>query len=1473
VFLATGLVLLTRGVFVRTLNLQLTAILLAIVIIFGGGFLFLHGYQVERNAYVFKRESEVLEQRAEAATKKKDDKAAALAYRDAIRNLSWYVRLVPNDIDAMEKLGLMTADMSRDGSSGVRAFGLLEQVLRLDPERTKVRRRLVPVAISIGRFQDAKVHLEELLKQSPQDPQLWALLGQCHLGRGEFESAASSFKKAIELAPTQTDAYVQLAVVLGNYQSLPQEARQWIDKLVQRNPKNWRAHLQRGIYLTHGTASEEALPEALKSLELNPDDSNALILASRCCLSKRDFEKSRQYAARGIQLYPDLAGMYSNMADVELASRNNDQAIAIVRKGLAAAGENPQLLWTLTNRLIDANQLPEAKKTIKQLQAHHYQATQEDQQRELQFKPLVEYLNARMEMAEGHWLLACQGFEKSRRNVVTPDGIDLRKLADMSIGACYGRLGSVDQQIDALRRALKSDPSLISARLGLAEALLSNGNVDEALREYRELQKRGKLNALGLLSLARLLTYKTLQQPADKRDWSPIEAMLKAAEKAVPDSLQLTLLRAQLLAVQNHLADAAALLQKAQRKAPQQAELWKTLIELAEGQQDWTKTEQLLEESRKTLGDTVEQRLFQAQYLVQRGNAKTDRLQKLADNVDRFSDAQRAQLWTGLASAATLANDPQYAKKLLQRVAEKDPNSVQVRYQLLEQALRLKNDADLEEALKGLEGVAGQDAYWHYGQARRLSWSVEDKKLSKSAAEPVLNEALKHLGQARELRPSWSRILALMGIVHGQMGNIDLALNSYLEAIELGDRNPQVIQRAIQLLFAKQRYDDANRLLHQFEQQTTSSTDMNRLSASVALQQKDFDRAVETARKAASESKNYESHLWLGQVLGIAGRQAKIDGQTKKAEALSAEAEKAFRRAVDIEPKIAMTWVALIQFLSAAGVKDRAEQAVNEASQKIPAKQAPLALAQCYEALQKFDVAQEKYAAALAAAPDDPQIVHAVADFYCRARLSKQAEVQLNRIIDRKVASPQADVLWARRQLALMIANRGGYQNFQKARELIDKNLATPEVSLWDRRVSAVIDASDPMQSHRKEAIGKFETIAQDQSATPDDHFELARMYLEAGNWIQASVQFRKLIASQGDEPRYVIAYVDALLDHGEMANAEIYLDRLEKISPNLLDTAALRARMLVVKNEPDKAFELLKGFIDKPKAQPPDRNVRLRGVATYLDHLARQLTKPGEKPLAERCARQAETFYRAYLEKNPGHEWELVSFLVRQGRMDEALDLFDRIWDNCSPAVVSQTCELMVVRKLSDDQRERLSRILQAALRRFGRLNPLLMPTADLAFRGGHYGNAEEIYREILQKTKGNAGAGAMNNLAVLLAQQGIKLDEALKLVNQAIDVLGPIGATLDSRATVYLAMGDTDKALADLNRALAENESAVWLFHQAQIYNRAGRREDAAVAMQKALHLPRPLTKDMLYPPELASFEQLSRLAGQTATPGGHH
>jgi len=1436
---------------VRTLNVRLAAILLVVGLLLGVGVHFLHAYQVRRNAYVFLLEADKAEERAKEAVKEKDQRKEQRAYEDIGRNLGWYVRLVPDDVDALERLGLLLADRAQDRRSFSTAFGMLERVVRQDPERSNVRRRLVNLALTIGRETDAKEHLEDfLLKQSPDDPELLELLGRCQADMGDDALAAETFKKAIQYAPTQAEAYIRLAGVLRYRLARPKEADQWMEKLVKANPTSFKAHYLRGSYLKSINADDEALKESLIALELAPKDGDglrdALGLAAQCSSAKGNYDDARKYAERGIKLYPDNIAMYATMADVELRAGQRDKAIIVLRQGLKATTQNPDLLWTLANLLIDTDKLKEAEEIIEELLATEYP------------KQRVEYLSARIEFVQGHWKNARLGFEKARGALIRQSGI--LKQVDVWIGQCYGQLRDTEQQLVAYRRALSVDPFYAPALAGVTEALLGSGRVDEALDEYAQLAKSGKIGLGGAIPLARMLILKNLRLAPAEQDWEKVQKVLNEAEKTSPDSVQIPILRSEILVAQKRLPEAETLLRAARDKDPKKVEIWNALVFLLQRQRDWEGTEKLLDEMEKTLGDSVDLRLARAQYFVRRFGADAkDRVRKLAEHAEKFSDSQRLQLWNGLLNAAIQANDAELTTKLCRLIADKEADNVKVRMLLFEQALRAEDDAEMERALKEVDRVAGRGAFWLYGQAVRLSLQAREKGNKNS--EKLLDQALKYLSQARELQQTWSRIPLLAAGIYDQQGNTNRALKNYLDAIEMGERNPGAIRRTVQLLFQKQQYADADKLLRRLErQQVPFSPELIRMVAEVALRQGDFERALEMARKAvALDSKNFQEHLWLGQVLGILGRRAKSEGAGKRADELLGDAEKALRRAVEIEPKLAETWVALIQFLSANEDSAGAEKAIEEAGKKIPAKQAPLALAQCFEVMKKMDAAQEKYEAALSAAPEDPFVVRSVADFYYRAGKAVPAEALLKRILDGKVKAQEPDIIWARRNLAIILAARGGYQNTQKARDLIEENLAASEVSVLDRRVMASLSASDPKPSLRAKAIGILEEMLKEQSATPEDRYALAQMYLAAGAWAQASGQLRNLVASYGNEPRFVAAYAKALMDHNETATAELYLERLEKIAPAQFITASLQADTLFRKKEYEKTLDLLKSFLDNKDAQPSDRGVRMRLVAEKLEELAHRLTESNQKPTAERYNQQAEMLYRVYVDQNKEQELLLVAFLGRQGRVDDALELLDRIWQDSNPAVLAQVSSILQRDgKAGKEQMQRLDRILQAALKLFERPVPLLLTMAEIRTTQSRYAEAEGFYREVLQKNSGNAVA--MNNLAVLLALQGIKLDESLKLVNQAIEIAGPVAAMLDSRATVRVAVGEYDKALEDMAEALTEAETPVRLFHQALAYEKAGQPNAAAAAMEKAVQ--KGLTKGMLQPLELPAFEKLRQL-----------
>ncbi len=208
---------------------------------------------------------------------------------------------------------------------------------------------------------------------------------------------------------------------------------------------------------------------------------------------------------------------------------------------------------------------------------------------------------------------------------------------------------------------------------------------------------------------------------------------------------------------------------------------------------------------------------------------------------------------------------------------------------------------------------------------------------------------------------------------------------------------------------------------------------------------------------------------------------------------------------------------------------------------------------------------------------------------------------------------------------------------------------------------------------------------------------------------------------------------------------------------------------------------------------------------------------------------------------------------------MDEALDLLEQNRAADPHGEFARACLLVLAKGKADkDQLDRLENIMQAALERLNRPVPMLLAVADLRSRRGRYADAEAAYREVLQKQSANPVA--LNNLAVMLALQGVKLDESLKLVNQAIDTAGLVPQMRDSRACVYLAMGQTKEALKDLEDALADTESPVWLFHQARAYDQDGQRSEAVASMQRALK--KGLTAQMLQPAELPAFEKLRQL-----------
>jgi tetratricopeptide (TPR) repeat protein len=143
-----------------------------------------------------------------------------------------------------------------------------------------------------------------------------------------------------------------------------------------------------------------------------------------------------------------------------------------------------------------------------------------------------------------------------------------------------------------------------------------------------------------------------------------------------------------------------------------------------------------------------------------------------------------------------------------------------------------------------------------------------------------------------------------------------------------------------------------------------------------------------------------------------------------------------------------------------------------------------------------------------------------------------------------------------------------------------------------------------------------------------------------------------------------------------------------------------------------------------------------------------------------------------------------------------------------------------------------------------------------------GRYDEVIKIYRELMESKNSTPMQTAIvkNNLAFVLAitRDPRNAEEALKLTNDAIRVMGPVSDLLDTRALALMAQGKLQQAVADLRTASADTPpSAAKFFHLAQAEKQSNNIEAARSALAQAQQLGVDLNR--WTPIEKKSYEDL--------------
>ena len=115
-------------------------------------------------------------------------------------------------------------------------------------------------------------------------------------------------------------------------------------------------------------------------------------------------------------------------------------------------------------------------------------------------------------------------------------------------------------------------------------------------------------------------------------------------------------------------------------------------------------------------------------------------------------------------------------------------------------------------------------------------------------------------------------------------------------------------------------------------------------------------------------------------------------------------------------------------------------------------------------------------------------------------------------------------------------------------------------------------------------------------------------------------------------------------------------------------------------------------------------------------------------------------------------------------------------------------------------------------------------------------YEPAEQEFKRILSSDPQNAMT--LNYYGYMLADRGVRLDEALAYIKKAVELDPANGAYLDSLGWAYYKLGKYDQAEENLNKALQHtpNDPTVQE-HMGDVYQKTGRLKQAAAHWERAV------------------------------------
>lgn len=300
------------------------------------------------------------------------------------------------DVDIDTKLEIMTGyvrQLYTDSLQQGRINELFNTLIDLYPHEASVHDLYSSYFVAVEDYASAAEHQEYVIDTDPSDFSRWRGLFSLYYSAGEYDKAADTAERAVELFPDEVDMYIsggEVARIAGNLDKAEEllqkasesdrldlltrsqllsaqgdlahsrgnlaKAVEYYDSALVVNPLNAMAMNNYAYYLacdSDDLAKAEKLSK--RSLELSPDNTSALDTYAWIQFKLKNYAIAKEYIDKALELTDDPSEeLYDHAGDIYYMNDLPDEALDFWRQALELAPDDKDIKYKVDHKTLKA---------------------------------------------------------------------------------------------------------------------------------------------------------------------------------------------------------------------------------------------------------------------------------------------------------------------------------------------------------------------------------------------------------------------------------------------------------------------------------------------------------------------------------------------------------------------------------------------------------------------------------------------------------------------------------------------------------------------------------------------------------------------------------------------------------------------------------------------------------------------------------------------------------------------------------------------------------------------------------------------------------------------------------------------------------------------------------------------------------------------------------------------------------------